>query len=58
MNVALTDIEILMLIEAVESVWWSDRLRRDRSGNTEAAKAIRIERKLKRALAHTNTEFE
>lgn len=58
MNIALTDREIRMVGEALDAVWWSDTLDDASRGTTDTAKVIRIQRKLQRALEHTNTEFE
>ena len=58
MNIALTDEEIRMVGEALDAVWWIDTPDDASRGTTDAARAVRIRRKLHSALAHTNTEFE
>ena len=58
MNIALTDEEIRMVGEALDAVWWSDTLDDTSRGTTDTARALRIQRKLHRALEHTATEFE
>jgi hypothetical protein len=58
MNIALTDEEIRMVGEALDAVWWSDTLDDASRGTTDTARAMRIQRKLQRALEHTETEFE
>ena len=58
MNIALTDEEIRMVREALDAVWWADTLDDAFRGTTDTARAVRIRRKLQRALGHINTEFE
>lgn len=58
MNISLTDEEIRMVGEALDAVWWSDTPDDASRGTTDTARAVRIQRKLQRALEHTNTEYE
>jgi hypothetical protein len=58
MNISLTDEEIRMVGEALDAVWWADSPDDASRGTTDTARAVRIQRKLQRALEHINTEFE
>jgi hypothetical protein len=49
-NVCLTDVEIEMVREAVDSVLWGA------AGKSDSA--LRINRELNRALEHKDTQFE
>lgn len=58
MNISLTDEEIRMVREALDAVWWRDTPEDASRGTTDTARAVRIQRKLQRALEHTSTEYE
>lgn len=57
MNVNLTDKELNLLIEALNCVGWAEEMYVPKQ-KTSQATATRIERKLKKALEHPDTEFE
>lgn len=57
MNVNLTDIELEMLGRALNAVWWQQGAK-DARGQSEAHRAVRIQRKLARAFDHIDTEIE
>ena len=57
MNVNLTDIELEMLGRALGAVWWQQGAK-DAPGQSEAHRAVRIQRKLVHAVDHASTEIE
>ena len=57
-NVSLTDMDLHMLLVALDAVCWADTLDHKWAAETDAARAQRIQRKLQRALEHSATEFE
>jgi len=57
MNIELTDKELNILIEALNSVGWTEEIYVPPQ-KTSQATATRIERKLKKALEHPDTVFE
>ena len=57
MNGKLRDKELNLLIEALNCVGWAEEMYVPKQ-KTSQATATRIERKLKKALEHPDTEFE
>ena len=57
-KVSLREIEMHMLIKALDAVCWDDTPDHKWAVETDASKAERIKRKLTRAFEHTDTEFE
>lgn len=57
MNLNLTDKELTLLMNAVNQVWWAEEINVPRD-KTSLATAKRVERKLKKAQEHIDTEFE
>jgi hypothetical protein len=57
MNINLTDIEIDMIYDALDAVWWKQGAA-DKPGKSEAHRVTRIQRKLLRAVSHSETIFE
>ena len=57
MNINLTDIELEMLDRALDAVWWQQNAA-DEPGQSEAHRAVRIQRKLVHAVDHASTEIE
>lgn len=57
MNINLTDIELAMLHNAIDAVWWRQSAT-DEHGQSDANRATRIQRKLLRAASHADTVFE
>ena len=57
MNINLTDIELAMLHNAIDAVWWRQSAT-DEHGQSDANRAKRIQRKLLRAAEHLQTEVE
>ena len=57
MNINLTDIELEMLGRALNAVWWQQGAK-DAPGQSEAHRAVRIQRKLVHAVDHASTEIE
>jgi|TARA_R110000744_G_scaffold119596_3_gene223031 hypothetical protein len=57
MNINLTDIELTMLHNAIDAVWWRQSAT-DEHGQSDANRAKRIQRKLLRAASHADTVIE
>ena len=57
MNINLTDIELAMLHNAIDAVWWRQSAA-DQPGMSDAHRAKRIQRKLLRAASHADTVIE
>ena len=57
MNINLTDVELEMLGRALNAVWWEQNAK-DAPGQSEAHRAVRIQRKLVHAVDHASTEIE
>jgi hypothetical protein len=57
MNINLTDIEINMILAALDCVWWDEKPTAER-GKAEAHRVTQIRRKLAKAMLHAETIFE